>query len=571
MSTIGDIVVNLAANTTKFTKPMIGATKTLGNFASNAATSFAKITSAAATAGATFASIRGVQLAADAESMAVRMRTMLGDAAKARKLLDEIQTFSAATPFQQMELNEAAAQLLAFGFAAKDVMPTMRNLGDIAAGTQKPIADFVDIMGKVKAGGVAQMGDINRLADRGVPIFQALAQTFGVAQDAVRKLVGQGRVDFATLNQAMQSTTAAGGLFSGAMVNQSKTILGKWSTLKDNLNIVMKGIGEAWVEALDMGGALDDSTKFAQQFKSEWMPSIRQAIKLLGGFATAAKNAFATLTTWGDNAAHSMENLRKQIVNGKTLLSEFDIFKSQDEKFEEWKTLMADTGNMFALGIATGLEKAHAELDVTSRLVKDIRDGVGYIDPPENDPNQWLYDAIAAEEKLAAQFRADLASFSDGFTPAIAGIGKTFQDSMKAFEDKARSNLADRASTIRDAIKTDAERLKEHLNDLERMRALGFLGEDQFARAVQQANDQFGPKQQRTDFAGGAGALERGSAEAFKAIQSAIRGGNNDPQKKTAKNTQQIVKSTQQAASTLQNIASGTGLNFLQLAVMPFT
>ena len=569
MSTIGDIVVNLAANTSKFSKPMLGATKTLGRFASNAASSFAKITTAAAGAGAMFASIRGVKLAADAESMAVRMRTMLGDAGKARALLDDIQNFSAATPFQQMELNEAAAQLLAFGFAATDVMPTMRNLGDIAAGTQKPIADFVDIMGKVKAGGVAQMGDINRLADRGVPIFQALANTFGVAQSEVRKMVGQGKVDFAVLEKAMKSTTAAGGLFSGSMADQSKTILGKFSTLKDNLNIVFKGIGQAWLEAMDVGGALDESTKFAQQFQAEWMPAIRDAIKLLVGFAKAAKAAFSTIVRWADKAAAATEALRKRIVAGKTLLSEFDIFKRQDERFEEWKRLMAETGNTFALGVATGLEGAHAELAASAKLIKDIQDGVGHIDPPENNAAQWLFDALEAEEKLAAQFRADVTSFSANLVPALRQIGKTFADSMKSFEDKARSSLLGRAKMIRDEVKTDAERLKEQLADLQRMKSLGFLGDTQHARAVAQANERFG-QVDRVDTGGGAGALERGSAEAFQAIQAAIRGGSGDPQKKTAKNTQEIVKSTQQAASTLQNIASGTGLNFLQLAVMPF-
>lgn len=67
----------------------------------------------------------------------------------------------------------------------------------------------------------------------GIPIISALAETMGVADSEVKKLVEDGKVGFADLQKALQSLTEEGGKFEGMMARQSKSLGGLFSTLMD--------------------------------------------------------------------------------------------------------------------------------------------------------------------------------------------------------------------------------------------------------------------------------------------------------------------------------------------------
>ena len=61
--------------------------------------------------------------------------TMLGSAEKAQKLLDEMADFAVknSTVFEFPGLVEASKRMLAYGFAAEEVLPTLQAVGDTAA------------------------------------------------------------------------------------------------------------------------------------------------------------------------------------------------------------------------------------------------------------------------------------------------------------------------------------------------------------------------------------------------------------------------------------------------------
>lgn len=280
MATIGDLVVNLTANTAGFTGPMLSATGVLN-------------TLAASGAALAVSSLLPVKLAADAESTAAAFETLAGSAGAAGKLLNDLQSFSAATPFQQDDLNEAARQLLAFGRGVDQVLGDLQVLGDIAAGTQKPILDFVDIFGKVKASGVASLADINRLGDRGVPIYRLLAEVMGVAESEIRGLAGASKIGFAEIQQALMRATQEGELFAGGMERQSKTINGLWSTLKDNISIVLKQVGEQINKSLSIKQLLASAITLLQTFgglaveAAKWSRAIAATVAVLVGLRIA--------------------------------------------------------------------------------------------------------------------------------------------------------------------------------------------------------------------------------------------------------------------------------------------
>ena len=75
-----------------------------------------------------------VKSAADLEMQQAAFQTMLGSAERARDMLDDLQTMAAKTPFQMTDLADGTKTLLAFGTAADDVLPILKQLGDISLG-----------------------------------------------------------------------------------------------------------------------------------------------------------------------------------------------------------------------------------------------------------------------------------------------------------------------------------------------------------------------------------------------------------------------------------------------------
>lgn len=198
----------------------------------------------------------GVKLAADYEQAEVAMTTLLGSADQAKQLLGDLSDFAASTPFQFPELQDSARKLVAFGVAGENTVPTLRMIGDIAAGTGNSIGDLAEIYGKARVQGRLMAEDINQLTGRGIPIIQELAKQFGVAESEVKNLVSKGSVNFGNLQQAFASLTGEGGRFSGMMEAQSHTLSGLFSTLKDNVGNALRDISMNLLTAIDAKGLM---------------------------------------------------------------------------------------------------------------------------------------------------------------------------------------------------------------------------------------------------------------------------------------------------------------------------
>ncbi len=213
------------------------------------------LAAAGATATAAFGGIVAAlswptKLAADMEVTRAGFMAMLGDGEKVKTLMADLQRFGAETPFQFPELADAARMLMAFGVPLKDVISTLRNVGDVSSGINAPLGEIAEIFGKAKVQGRLFMEDINQLTGRGIPIFQALAKQFGVTEGEIRSMVEKGLVNFSHLEQAFKDMTAAGGQFAGQMAAKSKTLIGLFSTMMDSISVAVLPVGEALVEAL---------------------------------------------------------------------------------------------------------------------------------------------------------------------------------------------------------------------------------------------------------------------------------------------------------------------------------
>ena len=142
---------------------------------------------AAAAAGLAVFSIKA---AADLESTTVAFRTLMRDAVKGDKMVAKLFDFSKKTPFEPTEVFGAGRQLLAAGFEEGEVIERVRMLGDIAAGSQTKLDELTAAFAQVGATGRADLGDINKIANRGIPLYAALAEQMGVTKGEIRDLAG---------------------------------------------------------------------------------------------------------------------------------------------------------------------------------------------------------------------------------------------------------------------------------------------------------------------------------------------------------------------------------------------
>ena len=181
-----------------------------------------------------------VELAATAETAAVQFKVLTGSADEAAEVMKRINKFAADTPFESMEITQAAKQLIAFGGSSKTVIGELQTLGDLSAGMGIPLTELAELYGKARIQGRLFMEDINQLQGRGINVTAQLAKEFGNVREAVEK----GQVNFSHLEKALKAMTSEGGDFAGMMVDMSATFDGQLSTLVDNIKTIGRGIGE---------------------------------------------------------------------------------------------------------------------------------------------------------------------------------------------------------------------------------------------------------------------------------------------------------------------------------------
>lgn len=244
-----------------------------------------------------------LKTAGDFEQYNVAFKTMLGSSEKATKLLNEIKTFAATTPFELNELVASSKQLLAFNFAAEDIIPTMTTLGNIAAGVGVPVSRLGVIFGQVKLAGRLMGQDLLQFTNAGVPLISELAKNFNTTEAAIKKMVEQGKIGFADVKKALEGMSGPGGKFNNLMIAQSKTLGGVLSNIGDNFTQISLEIGNAMlpiakVIAVGLLGALDKVRLWFQNNQESIKNFFFNLISVMMGLAQAAIQVGQVLFTY---------------------------------------------------------------------------------------------------------------------------------------------------------------------------------------------------------------------------------------------------------------------------------
>jgi len=224
------------------------------------------------------------------EQLEARLRVLTGSAEQGAAVFERIKTFAAQTPFEVTDLVEASSQLMAFGFSADEALNSLQYLGDIAAATGSNINDISLILGQARTVGVAFTQDLRQLASRGIPVFEMLQKETGLTGKAFNDFVADGGVTFDVLNRILQETASKGGKFFNGMGEQSRTLGGRLSNLKDSAKNAFADLGQAIIESTNLGDRIQQLTRLidslVQRFK-ELSPEAKQTAVNIALFVAA--------------------------------------------------------------------------------------------------------------------------------------------------------------------------------------------------------------------------------------------------------------------------------------------
>ncbi|WP_159467937.1 tape measure protein [Dyadobacter sp. 3J3] len=371
-----------------------------------------------------------IQVRGEFQQLEIAFETMLGNKTKSDALFADVVKLAATTPFNLKEVATGAKQLLAYGVASEDVTKTMTKLGDIASGLSIPLNDLTYLYGTTRTQGRLFSADLNQFVGRGIPLIRLLSDQFGVAESEVKNLVEAGKVGFPEVEKAINTLTQSGGMFSGLMEKQSKSLTGLYSNFEDSVEQAFNNIGKS------QEGLLASGIGFATTLVQNYEP-ILDVLKVLvatyGAYkaaivATAAVQAIAasvgpvklffelagTIKSAADAQAlfNLVTGLNPYVVAGAALvglITAVALFRDTTTQAEKAQQRIADVNNV----VSQSLSGENAKIQVLTAQIKNEN-------ASREDRNNKLKELISIHPQLLNGLTLENIATSEG-TKVING------------------------------------------------------------------------------------------------------------------------------------------------------
>lgn len=178
------------------------------------------------------------------EQTDIAFTSMLGSAQDAKIMMDQLREFADDTPFEFEDIAPAAQQLKAFGFEARDIIPTLTAVGNASAGLGRGaegLKQIAFVMGQIKTTGKLMGQDVMQLSQLGIPVKDILAKNLGLAADQLSDIGNQGISADAAIKALTEGMNEG---FPDMMAKMSNSFSGMLSTINDKASRILGKIGE---------------------------------------------------------------------------------------------------------------------------------------------------------------------------------------------------------------------------------------------------------------------------------------------------------------------------------------
>lgn len=319
----------------------------------------------------------------------------------------------------------AAASAVAAGLKpGKDLEKYLVDIADLAGIAGTSMGDMGNIMNAVVTTGKAQNDTLQRLAERGLPVYQWLAKTMGTTEDQITAMAKNGEIGITQLQAAVEEN-----IHGAAQAMGDATITG----VIDNIHAAYAKIGEALIGASDDQKSLaGQAHEFLLAYKTD-LNTVKGPLKevgeTLGNFVGQIRpqaiafmdKAFAGLV---DRIQDLNSVMNSQEFQNADLLGKFKI---------AWDTVIGDPLSKWwdTKGHDLFIGKANA-------LGEDIGSGLSTI-------MKGIFGLNSGDMELANQATTIGAGFAQGFLHGFdgSGVAKAIADSIANALKSVFSSLVD--------------------------------------------------------------------------------------------------------------------------------
>ena len=390
------------------------------------------------------------KLTARFEDLETSLAAIEGSARAGKQAMKEIRIESRTTQFAVDQLANTHIKLRAAGI--EPTVKVMKFLTDTAAITTDQVGSLTagtDLLARTVAGGLG-LEDLNRLADRGAPLFQILKDKMGLSRLEIAEF-GKTSEGAAKLVKALMEGVSE--RFGGATERRLNNI----STLFSNLKI---SISESGLAAGDASkGGLKDLLKGLTELSDATLPYakalgeiLNPALKGLGDGARFASNHLAKISIIGGGLLTLLGAKGLAGLFGKAARGGRDLTKAQkgtNKVLGTFKTLLGliPAGRVVSLivklttvagGLALALTGAKGVTDSLEKSIQWLKDFGGalveqdgfikdFVDGLKSIV-KWLDETITSYNRLANEINKGNAGLDEDHP--LYGLFKQGQDAV---------------------------------------------------------------------------------------------------------------------------------------------
>lgn len=229
-----------------------------------------------------------IDMAAQLRDAEVMIETFTGSAQKAAVIMEDIKQFAAATPFSRLGLAKAAQSMMSYGVATNEVMPLLKQIGEISGGNQERFALLAYAISQIVSQTKLMGQELKQLTEHAFNPLATISEITGIEYEKLKKQMEAGTVSAQHVKDALRAATSEGGKHAGKLNKLSKELGGL-------INQVREGVMNM---ALDLFRVLEGDIKRGLNALLNILQKIQNYLNTDAGkkamvfYANLAKNLF---------------------------------------------------------------------------------------------------------------------------------------------------------------------------------------------------------------------------------------------------------------------------------------
>lgn len=139
-------------------------------------------------------------------------------------------------------LSQAAETLNVYGEETENIMPLLREFGDIAMGNEQKIDSLATALGRVEMEGKLSSLTLRTMTRAGFNPLEEMARKTGQSVEVLRQRMKNGEITTEQVKEALKSATSEGGKY----YNMTNKLSGGIKAEQQKLELMIKGVYDKW-------------------------------------------------------------------------------------------------------------------------------------------------------------------------------------------------------------------------------------------------------------------------------------------------------------------------------------